>query len=163
MTTSKMKWKLTVAGICAACAFGGIALRLALATNGSDIGSSVVAGPVLLEEMDIKGETDTEEVELKTRGMWTARILHFHIAPGGHTGWHSHPGPVFVMITKGTMTLEHSDGSSAVYPAGTGFVEHPDRVHIARNESATEDLELDAFLLIPLGAPARNDEADPTL
>jgi hypothetical protein len=65
------------------------------------------------------------------------------------------------MIKSGTMTLEQSDGSIAVYPAGTGFVEDPDRVHIARNESETEDLELDAFILIPLGAPVRIDEPAP--
>ena len=156
---SSAKWM--VSGVLVACAFGAVALRIAWATNGSGVGSTLVAGPVLLEEMDVKGETDTEEVELKTKGMWTARVVHFHIAPGGHTGWHSHPGPVFVMITAGTMTLEQSDGSSAVYPAGTGFVEDPDRAHIARNESATEDLELDAFILIPLGAPVRNDEPAP--
>jgi hypothetical protein len=65
------------------------------------------------------------------------------------------------MVTAGTLTLEQSDGSVAVYPAGTGFVEEPDRVHIARNESATEELELDAFLLIPVGAPVRIDEPAP--
>ena len=26
-------------------------------------------------------------------------------APGGHTGWHSHPGPVFLQVTKGTLTV----------------------------------------------------------
>jgi quercetin dioxygenase-like cupin family protein len=153
--------KLMWTGVAIACALGAGTLKFAWATNGSGAGSTTVAGPVLLEEMGVKGETDTEEVELKTKGMWTARIVHFHFAPGGHTGWHSHPGPVFVMVTAGTLTLEHSDGSVAVYPAGTGFVEDPHRVHIARNESATEEMELDAFILIPLGAPVRVDEPAP--
>jgi len=157
---SKRNSKLMLAGVLVACAFGAVAIKFAWATNGAGTGSTPVAGPVLLEEMDVKGETDTEEVELKTKGMWTARILHFHIAPDGHTGWHSHPGPVFVMIKSGTMTLEQSDGSIAVYPAGTGFVEDPDRVHIARNEGDVE-LEFDAFILIPLGAPVRIDEDAP--
>ena len=160
---SKIKLNVLLAGVLVASAFGGIAMKFAWATNGSGAGSTTVAGPVLLDEMDVKGETDTEEVELKTKGMWTARVVHFHFAPGGHTGWHSHPGPVFVMVTAGTLTLEQSDGSVADYPAGTGFVEDPNRVHIARNESATEDMELDAFILIPVGAPVRVDEADPTL
>ena len=152
--------KLMLGGVAVACALGAGALQLARATNGSGAGSTTVAGPVLLEEMDVKGETETEEVELKTKGMWTARVMHFHIAPKGHTGWHSHPGPVFVMITAGTLTLEQSDGSTGVYPAGTGFVEEPDRVHIARNEGDV-DLELDAFILIPFGAPVRVDEPAP--
>jgi quercetin dioxygenase-like cupin family protein len=160
MTMSKLNWKLMLAGALVACAFGGIALRFAWATDGGGVGSSLVAGPVLLDEMDIKGETDTHEVELKTTGLWTSRIMHFHIAPDGHTGWHSHPGPVFVLIKAGTMTLEQSDGSSAVYPPGTGFVEEPGRVHIARNEGDVE-LEFDAFILIPIGAPVRVDEPAP--
>lgn len=49
-------------------------------------GSTLIAAPVLLEEMDVNKESDLEEVELKTKGMWTSRIMHFHIAAGGHTG-----------------------------------------------------------------------------
>jgi len=160
---SKMKLKLMLAGVVVACAFGGNAMKFAWATPSLDFTGILVAGPVLLDEVDIKGKSDTEEVKIKTKGLWTSRVMHFTIAPGGHTGWHSHPGPVFVMITAGTLTLEHSDGTSAVYPAGTGFVEDPYRVHIARNQSATEGLELDAFILIPIDAPVRIDEDDPTL
>ena len=156
----KMNLKRMLVGVLVASAFGGIALSLAWATDGSGGASILTAGPVLLDEIDIKGETDTHEIELKTRGLWECRSVHFHIAPGGHTGWHSHPGPVFVMIEAGTMTLEQSDGSIAVYPEGTGFVEDPDRVHIASNEGDIE-LEFDAFILIPLGAPVRVDEPAP--
>ncbi len=158
---SKMKLKLMLAGVVVTCAFGGIALRFAWATPGAGTTSATISGPVVLDEIDVKGETDTHEVELKTKGFWECRVVHFHIAPGGHTGWHSHPGPVFVMIKAGTMTLEQSDGSIAVYPAGTGFVEDVSRVHIARNEGDV-DLELDAFILIPLGAPPRVDEPAPS-
>jgi quercetin dioxygenase-like cupin family protein len=159
--TSGRRWKLIFAGVAIACAFSGVALRLAWATNGAGTGSATVAGPVLFEELDIKGEADADEIELKTKGLWTGRILHFHMAPDGHTGWHSHPGPVFVMISKGEMTLEQSDGSSAVYPAGTGFVEEPDRVHKASNEGDVE-LEFDAFIVIPVGAPVRIDQPAPS-
>ena len=114
----------------------------------------------MLDELDIKGKTDTYEIKLKTKGLSEARVVEFRIAPGGHTGWHSHPGPVFVMITEGTMTLEQADGSTAVYPAGTGFVEEPGHVNIGRNEG-NSDLELVAFILSPLGAPIRTDEPAP--
>jgi hypothetical protein len=95
MTSAKLMW----IGVAIACALGAGALQFAWATNGSGAGSTTVAGPVLLEEMDVKGQTNTEEVELS--------------------------------------------------------------VHIARNESATEDMELDAFIRIPLGAPVRVDEPAP--
>lgn len=155
-----MKWRVMLAGVFAACAMGGIALRVAWATAGSGVTSTVMSGAILLDEIDTKGESDADEVEIKTKGLWETRVVRFRITPGGHTGWHSHPGPVFVMITAGTMTLEQSDGSVADYPTGTGFVEDARRVHIARNEGDV-DLELDAFFLVPLGAPLRIDEPAP--
>ena len=41
--------------------------------------------------------------------------------PGGHTGWHSHPGPVFVTIQAGTMTFYDADDltcSPGIYATG---------------------------------------------
>src|SRR5687768_6519248 len=114
---TKMKLKLMCAGVFVGCALGLIALRVAWATPAKDFFATFIAGPVALGPIDIKGETDTHEIEIKTTGVWETRVAEIRIAPGGHTGWHSHPGPVFVMITAGTMTLEQADGSTAVYPA----------------------------------------------
>jgi quercetin dioxygenase-like cupin family protein len=163
MTMKKMNWKLMLAGVFIGCAFGLIALRFAGATPNSgfpSFSSTFIAGPVTLDALEIKSETDSYEIELKTKGSSQARVAQIHIEPGGHTGWHSHPGPVFVMITAGAMTLEQADGSIAVYPAGTGFVEEPGHVNIGRNE-ADVDLELVAFFLTPLGAPPGTSEPDP--
>jgi quercetin dioxygenase-like cupin family protein len=154
--------RLLLAAALVTCAFGGFALRLAWATPGQDATSSLVSGAVLLDEIDTKGETDTHEIEIKAKGEWEMRILRFRIEPDGHTGWHSHPGPVFVMVTAGTLSLYQADDpdNPTDYHAGEGFVEDAGRVHIARNEGDV-DLELDAFLLIPLGEPARIDEPAP--
>jgi quercetin dioxygenase-like cupin family protein len=156
MTMSKMKSKRMLAGVFVACAL--ITWRVAWATPGAGTTSAVIAGPVTLNEIKIGG--DTGGVKIKTNGLYESRVVEFRIAPGGHTGWHSHPGPVFVMITAGAMTLEQADGSTAVYSAGTGFVEEPGQVNIGRNEG-TSDLELVAFFLTPLGAPIRTDEPQP--
>jgi quercetin dioxygenase-like cupin family protein len=168
MIMSKMKVKLLLAGVVVGCAFGLIALRFAWATPPSGpnssgeptFSSSFIAGPVTLDALDIQSETDSYEIEIKTNGASQARVAEIRIAPGGHTGWHSHPGPVFVMITAGALTLEQADGSIAVYPAGTGFVEEPGHVNIARNEEDV-DLELVAFFLTPFGAAPRTDEPAP--
>ena len=42
-------------------------------------------------------------------------VMTTTIAPGGSTGWHSHPGPAFIVVTSGTITLY--DGND---PACTG-------------------------------------------
>jgi quercetin dioxygenase-like cupin family protein len=86
------------------------------------------------------------------------------IGAGGHTGWHSHPGPVFVTITAGAMTFYDGDDPTCapvVYPTGSTFIdEGGGHVHIARNEGTT-NLVLYATYLLPVGAPLRTDAPDP--
>ena len=38
---------------------------------------------------------------VKTRGLSDGYIRYLKIAPGGDTGWHSHPGIVFALIQSG--------------------------------------------------------------
>ena len=155
-----MNWKLRLAGVLVACACGLIAWKFAWATPAVDVFNTLIAEPVLLEELDVAAETDTEEIELKTRGFWECRVVESRVPPGGDFGWHSHPGPKFVMITAGTLTKYEADGSSADYPAGTGFVDPPGAVHTGGNEGDVE-LKVVAFLLLPAGAPLRIDEPAP--
>jgi len=73
-------------------------------------------------------------------------VLH----AGKSSGWHTHPGPAFVIVISGTVTRYEvgRDGTctSAIYTAGQGFVEAPGVVHIARNEGA-DDVTLQATFL----------------
>lgn len=79
-------------------------------------------------------------------------------APGGQTGWHSHPGPVVVLIKSGVMSFYDGDDPTCTvrtYTAGQAFVDSGQgHVHIARNESGSENLELWAtyFDVPPAGA-----------
>jgi hypothetical protein len=59
-------------------------------------------------------------------------------APGATTGWHQHPGPVFITVTQGQLTFYERDDRTCtphVYSAGQGFVDTGDG-HIGRNETA---------------------------
>ena len=47
--------------------------------------------------------------------------------PGATTGWHKHPGPVYITVTSGELTFyEIGDPtcSPKVYKAGQGFVDY---------------------------------------
>ncbi len=61
--------------------------------------------------------------------------------PGGTTGWHTHPGPSFVIVTAGSVTQYEADGGKCekhVYSMGDSFVDPGDgHVHLLRNETAT--------------------------
>jgi quercetin dioxygenase-like cupin family protein len=159
----KMNWKLVLAAVFAACAIGGFAAGLAWATPARGTTVTTLAGPAALDALNIKAEFESHELEIKTKGVWETRVVHHLVVPGGETGWHSHPGPVFVMVTAGTLTKYDWDDDGItrrVYPAGTGFVEYPGVVHIGTNQG-TVNLEMVSFLLTPQGAPTKIDEPDP--
>jgi quercetin dioxygenase-like cupin family protein len=163
MTMSKRNLKLMSAGVLVAVAFGVavgvVALRVARATPGSGVTATTIAGPVALDEIDVHGNAGGLKVKIATQGEWVSRVVHYSVAPGGFFGWHSHPGPVFVHITEGTLTYERDDGDVVEYAAGTGFVDFGD-VHNARNRG-TESLEIIALFLSPAGVPIRTDEPQP--
>jgi quercetin dioxygenase-like cupin family protein len=151
-----------VAGGFIACAFGGIAIEIVRATPGHGISSVVLTGPIELDEIDAIAEADEYRARIKTHGISDVYIVDSVIAPGGDTGWHSHPGISFVTIRSGTATEYQADDPTTpiVHAAGTGFVEEAGQVHIVVNNGDT-DLELVIFQLLPSGAPRRIDEPAP--
>jgi Cupin domain len=85
-------------------------------------------------------------------------------APGGTSGWHTHPGHSLITVTAGTVTAYHGDDPSCtptVYTPGMGFVDPGgDHVHVLRNEGAVEARTI-TVQLIPAGAARRIDAEDP--
>ncbi|HJZ93472.1 MAG TPA: cupin domain-containing protein, partial [Gemmataceae bacterium] len=115
-----------------------------------------------LDEFDTKVETEDWGAKLKTKGSSDVYVTHLQIVPGGHGGWHSHPGPSIITVKAGTATFydECDDFTPHVFAAGTGFVEDAGCVHILVNEGDV-DLEVIVVQIVPQGAPRRIDEADP--
>ena len=86
------------------------------------------------------------------------------IVPGGNNGWHFHPGPSFVIVTQGTLSLYEANDptcTARTFVAGKGFVEAPGDVHIARNEGAVQVIALVTFLDVPVGGAFRLDAPRP--
>ncbi len=162
MTMNKKTLKLMLAGAFVACAFGLIAMTFAWATPGKDISSTTIAGPILLDEVDVKSESEINEVEIRTQGLSDVWVVRNVIKPGGHSGWHSHPGPSIISVVSGQATEYRDDEPfGTVHPAGTAFVdEGGDHAHIVVNEGDT-DLVLVAVQILPVGATRRIDRPAP--
>jgi uncharacterized cupin superfamily protein len=100
----------------------------------------------------------------KTKGMSDLYVQSNVWAPGGSTGWHTHPGHSLIIVTAGTVTAYEGDDPSCtpvVYTQGMGFVDPGgDHVHILRNEGTVEARTF-AIQLIPAGEARRIDVADP--
>jgi quercetin dioxygenase-like cupin family protein len=144
---------------------GGVA-AVALATPGSGVLSNVVSRATF-EPFRVESEAETDSgpfsIEMKSKGRSDVVTQTVTFAPGGSSGWHSHPGPAILSVKSGTLTLYEAHDPSCtplVFPAGTGFVETGGDVHIARNEGM-ENLTLNVTYIIPPNAPQRIDQPDP--
>jgi quercetin dioxygenase-like cupin family protein len=150
--------KMMVGGTLSACALMALAVGIASATPGAGIITTIIAGPTLLDEVHLNSMSEINDVKIKTKGLSDVYVVQNRIAPGGHTGWHSHPGPSIISVVSGTATEYRSDDPvGVVHAASTAFVdEGGDHAHIIVNEGAT-DLVLVAFQVLPMGAPRRID------
>ena len=113
----------------------------------------------------ITRENDNWEVEIAGKGVDTdVAVQTIVFQPGGQSGWHSHPGPVFITVKSGTMTFYHADDPTCtgiVKTAGQGFLDGGDNhAHIARNESGAPAENVDVYFA-PKGAAQRVDRPAP--
>ncbi|GAA6525005.1 cupin domain-containing protein [Intrasporangium sp. DVR] len=145
--------KKTVAVIAA-----GAMLALALpasATPGSGVSGTVVARGTAVEKVKTRGNAPYDVV-----------VQNLTIAPGGHTGWHTHPGIAVAVVKAGTLTIYESDDESCTghdYTAGEVYVDPGyGHVHLGRNVSSDVTLEIAVtYLDVPVGEAVRIDAADP--
>jgi hypothetical protein len=100
----------------------------------------------------------------KTKGLSDLYVQNNVWAPGGSTGWHTHPGHSLIIVTQGTVTAYDGHDSNCapkVYTQGMGFVDAGgDHVHLLRNEGSVEARTV-AVQLIPADAVRRVDAASP--
>jgi hypothetical protein len=126
--------------------------------------------------------TDGFDVEIKAKDNTDIAVSNVVVAAGGTSGWHSHPGPVLVVVKTGAITFyragkhggqngddENGDNgrnaptcSRTVYPTGSAFVEVPAPGHVmlAKNEGSTE-ATVTATYFAPPGAALRIDRPWP--
>ncbi len=78
--------------------------------------------------------------------------------PGSSTGWHTHPGPVFITVTEGEITFYEYDDPTCtpiVVKAGGGYVD-TGRGHMARNETDVPAKDM-TVIIAPVGGAFRGE------
>jgi quercetin dioxygenase-like cupin family protein len=106
---------------------------------------------------------DDWKVDVKAKPALDVAVQSIVFQPGAQSGWHSHPGPVFISVVAGTMTFYESDDPDCepiVRHAGEGFLDTGDHAHIARNETAAPATNVVTYFAPP-GAALRIDQPDP--
>jgi hypothetical protein len=126
------------------------------------LGSHPVADPCE-PGFQVKRISDGWRAEVKADPRLDIAVQRIVFQPGGQSGWHRHPGPVFIEVVVGTMTFYESDDPGCtpiVRSAGQGYLDVGEHAHIARNESG-EVAENVVVYLAPEAATLRIDAPDP--
>ena len=147
-----------VRGTVFALALVGVFAGTALATPANQFAGTPLAKGTMSEPV----QRNVGDIKFQTKGPVVFNVASVVVAPGGTSGWDSHPGVVLVTVKQGTITFYDQTCNPTVHPAGTSFIEaEGDGPGLAHNEGAT-----DALLYVTYIAPAdttvfRIDEGNP--
>jgi quercetin dioxygenase-like cupin family protein len=73
-------------------------------------------------------------------------------APGGDTGWHTHPGPVIFVIQSGSLLEHRSNGCDRTLSEGTVIIEPAGVLHDVINQTGAT-VQAYVTFLTPHGVP----------
>jgi hypothetical protein len=127
-------------------------------------GTSALLGRATFGDPDgqifnVKRMTGDWHMDIKAKPAFDLAVQDIVFQPGGQSGWHTHPGPVFIQVVRGTMTFYMSDDPTCtpiVKHAGEGILDLGEHAHIARNESGAVAENLVTYFAPP-GATLRID------
>jgi quercetin dioxygenase-like cupin family protein len=104
------------------------------------------------------GDAAGWEAEVHTRGETDFYIQHLVLAPGGYSGWHSHPGILIGTVVSGTIDLYSERCEKQTIGAGQMYFENTRPHGIINNGPVNAELKI--AYLIRHDAPRRL-EAEP--
>ena len=125
--------------------------------------ASGVAADGISEHMQINknphGSVAPWQLQLQVQGDTDYYSHHIVLAPGGYSGWHSHPGLLIAAVKSGQIDFYNANCEKQTIQAGQVYTED-DNVHAIAN-TGTADADLYLTFLVKHGAPRRRDEPAP--
>ena len=145
------------------------ALIVVLVTSASLVGVTMASPamgvqPTLLargayEDFKVKSVKGSPvQFDVKAKSVVDVVVRKHDYAVASHTGWHSHPGPVFITVTEGTLTYYLYDDPTCTphtVSAPNGFVDDA-RGHMVRNESGQPAQDV-SVIIAPTGGAFRGE------
>lgn len=117
--------------------------------------------PVVVGNSEENEDQDDEwRAELYTSGPSNFIVQDVVYAPGGHTGWHSHPGILLSSVISGSIEWYDSRCRKHVYNAGDSLTEST-QIHYVRNVDMVNNAHFMVTYVIAKGQPRRIDQPAP--
>jgi len=141
----------------------GIAIA-ALALAGGVVFKAYATAPSGLVNVPLARGTDVSDGTIPLQFGTDVAMAQITVAPGGSSGWHSHPGGAIIVVKAGTLTVYGPVGGqcrTATYTAGQAFIERPGEVDQVINTGTIPYVLLVTFPRVPQGGSPRIDEPDP--
>lgn len=129
-------------------AVAAVSAALTLAPSGS-LGGSEKKAEEYVPEVETKALYQGELPGIEKHEMI---VKHFVLPPGYEGDRHQHPGPVFVYVLEGELTVETQDGITTV-KAGELYPEPLNVVMQGKNMDATNPASLLVFQVGEIGKP----------
>lgn len=140
--------------------FAGLA-GITMASPASGVTPTLLARG-LYDDFKVKSAPHSPiDFQVKAKTPVDVIVRQHDYAVGSHTGWHSHPGPVFITVTKGTLTYYLYDDPTCTpheVSAPNGFVDDA-RGHLVRNESGEPAQDM-SVIIAPTAPAAFRGELD---
>jgi hypothetical protein len=112
-------------------------------------------------EFKVKSEGNGFEFEAEAKGALDIVVRAHAYDPGSSTGWHGHPGPVFITVTEGTLYFYEYDDPTCtptIVEAPGGYVD-TGHGHIAVNQDHLNPAKDVSVIIAPVSpAPFRIDD-----
>ncbi len=120
-----------------------------------------VIGRATFDAFDL--QSDPLALSAQAKGLVDIIVRTHDYAPGSSTGWHSHPGPIFIQVIEGQVTFYERDDPTCtpkLVSKGQGYVD-TGKGHIGRNESGMPAKDV-AVIFAPVGKPFRAELEAPS-
>ena len=141
-----------------AAVLGATAATVALASPPTGVAPTLLARGTY-DAFKVKSDPQAPtEFKAQTKASTDIVVRRHDYQVGSQTGWHTHPGPVFITVKEGTLTYYEYDDPSCtphVVSAGQGFVDDGSG-HIVRNEGAVAAQDV-SVIIAPVGTPFRGE------
>lgn len=115
------------------------------------------------ESFKVKTDHDSlVDFDAKAKMPFDIVVRQHDYAPGSSTGWHTHPGPIFITVVQGTLTFYDYDDPTCtpkLVSAGQGYVDDG-HGHIGLNQGGQPARDV-SVILAPVGLPFRAELTAP--
>jgi len=137
---------------------------VALLLAGAAVFKARATPPSALVNVPLARGTNISEGTIPLQFGTDVAMAQITVAPGGSSGWHSHPGGAIIIVKEGSLTVFESVGNrceTTTYGAGQAFVERPGEKDQVINTGTVPYVLLVTFPHVPQGVSPRTDEPNP--